>query len=97
MLHVALQEGFSDDTVMIQLNDEPIFERSDVKTDVRIGRADAIDVQLREGRNRLRVTLPERNISGSVIVQSQTAIYVGVSVDQASVEFTVSDEPFGYM
>jgi hypothetical protein len=92
MLHVALQEGFDNDNVVIRLNDEPIYE-----TDLRIGRADAVDVPLMEGRLRLSVSLPDRNMSGSVVVQGTDAVYVGVSVEGDTVEFTVSDQPFGYL
>jgi hypothetical protein len=97
MLHVALQEGFDNDNVVIRLNDEPIYESAGVTTDLRIGRADAVDVPLMEGRLRLSVSLPDRNMSGSVVVQGTDAVYVGVSVEGDTVEFTVSDQPFGYL
>ena len=97
MLHVALQEGFSDDTVLVRLNDKPIYENTGVTTDLRISRADAVEVPLGDGPLRLSVSLPDRDISGSVVVQGKSAIYVGVSVTGDLVEFTVSDEPFGYM
>lgn len=68
-----------------------------VTTDLRISRADAVEVPLGDGPLRLSVSLPDRDISGSVVVQGKSAIYVGVSVTGDLVEFTVSDEPFGYM
>jgi len=97
MLHVALQEGFDNDDVLIRLNDEPIYESTGVTTDLRIGRADAVEVPLGDGRLRLSVTLPDRDISGSLVVQGTDTIYVGVSVKVDAVEFTVSDQPFGYL
>ena len=97
MLHVALQEGFDNDNVLMRLNDDPIYEGAGVTTDLRIGRADAVEVPLREGRLRLSVNLPDRNLSGSVVVQGTDTVYVGVSVEGDAVEFTVSDQPFGYL
>jgi len=97
MLHVALQEGFDNDNVMMRLNEEPIYESVGVTTDLRISRADAVDVPLREGRLRLSVSLPDRDLSGSLVIQGTNTIYVGVSVQSDAVEFTVSDRPFGYM
>jgi len=97
MLHVALQEGFDNDNVLIRLNDEPIYESAEVTTDLRIGRADAVEVRLTEGRLRLSVSIPDRDLSGSVVVQGTDAVYVGVSVEGNMVEFTVSDQPFGYL
>ena len=97
MLHVALQEGFENDNVTIRLNDETIYENANVSTDLRISRADAIEVPLQDGRQRLSVSLPDRGLSGSVVVQGTTAVYVGVSILGNAVEFTVSDRPFGYL
>ena len=97
MLHVALQEGFDADSVLVRLNDKPIYENSDVTTDLRISRADVVEVPLGDGPLRLSVSLPDRDISGSVVVQGKSTVYVGVSVTGDLVEFTVSDEPFGYM
>ena len=97
MLHVALQEGFDNDNVSIRLNDDPIYESAGVTTDLRISRADAVEVPLTEGRLRLSVSLPDRDLSGSIVVQGTDAVYVGVSVDGNNVEFTVSDKPFGYL
>ena len=97
MLHVDLQEGFDNDSVLVRLNDKPIYENSDVTTDLRISRADAVEVPLGDGPLRLSVSLPDRDISGSIVVQGKSAVYVGVSVTSDLVEFTVSDEPFGYM
>jgi len=97
MLHVDLQEGFDNDAVLVRLNDEPIYDGTGVTTDMRISRADAVEVPMAEGPLRLSVSLPERNISGSVIVRGSNTVYVGVSIDKGSVEFTVSDKPFGYM
>lgn len=97
MLHVALQEGFDNDNVLMRLNDEPIYESARVTTDLRIGRADAVDVPLGEGRLRLSVFLPDRDLTGSVVIQSKKIVHVGVSVHGDTIEFTVSDRPFGYM
>ena len=97
MLHVALQEGFDNDNVLIRLNDEPIYESTGVTTDLRIGRADAVEVPLTEGRLRLSVSLPDRDLSGSVVIRGTNTVYVGVSVEGDAVEFTVSDQPFGYL
>jgi len=97
MLHVALQEGFDNDNVLMRLNDKPIYESARVTTDLRISRADAVEVPLSEGRLRLSVSLPDRDLSGSVVIQSKNTVHVGVSVHSDTVEFTVSDRPFGYM
>lgn len=97
MLQMDFQEGFDDDTVLVRLNDKPIYENSGVTTDLRISRADAIEVPLEDGPMRLSISLPDRKMSGSIVVQGKSSIYVGVSVIGDSVEFIVSSEPFGYM
>ena len=97
MLHVALQEGFDNDNVTIRLNDETIYESGNVATDLRISRADAVEVPLNEGRQRLSVTLPDRDLAGFMVIQGMTTVHIGVSVRDDRIEFTVSDQPFGYM
>lgn len=97
MLHVALQDGFDDDRVQIRLNGESIYERSGVSTDYRISRADALEVPLRDGPMRLAVTLPDRDLSGAVEVRGDGPVYVGVTVADGTVQFRLSDQPFGYL
>jgi hypothetical protein len=97
MLHVALQEGFDHDRIELRLNGASIYERTDVTTDLRIGRADAVEVPMGAGPMRLSVSLPDRDIAGSIEVRGGGATYVGVSLDGEAVQFTVSDQPFGYL
>ena len=97
MLHVALQEGFDDDRVELRVNEASIYQRDSVTTDLRIGRADAVEMEMGAGPHRLTVSLPERNISDSIDVRGDAPVYVGVSLVGESVQFTVSDQPFGYL
>ena len=97
MLHVDLQEGFDDDSVLVRLNDKPIYENPGVTTDLRISRADAVEVPLGDGQSRISVSLPDRNVSGSIVIQGIGSVFVGVSLTGDTVEFTVSTEPFGYL
>ena len=97
MLHVALQEGFDNDRVLISLNDKSIYDKVGVNTDLRISRADAVEVPMGEGPLRLDVSLPDRDLTGSLVIRGKNTVYVGISVTAELVEFTVSDEPFGYL
>jgi hypothetical protein len=97
VLHVALQEGFDNDRVLISLNDKSIYDKAAVTTDLRIGRADAVEVPLEEGALRLQVSLPDRDLSGSIVIRGKDTVYVGVSMSNGEMQFTVSHEPFGYL
>ena len=98
VLHVDLQDGFSDDAVEIRLGDETIYRRDDVSTDMRISRADAVKVALADGKPTLTVVLPGRKIEESLSLEDLDApIYIGVSVVDGAIRFKVSEQPFGYM
>ncbi len=98
VLHVDLQDGFSDDAVEIRLGDETIYQRDAVSTDMRISRADAVQVALANGKPALTVRLPGRQIEASMSLEDLEApIYIGVSVVDGAIRFKVSEQPFGYM
>ena len=97
MLHVDLQEGFENDAVLLRLDDRTIYEETGVSTDMRISRADSIEVPLAAGSSTLSVSLPDRDIAGSIVLALSDSLHIGVSIQEGSVKFTVSDQPFGYL
>ncbi len=97
MLHVDLQEGFENDAVLLRLDDRTIYEQTGVSTDMRTNRADAVEVPLVAGSSTLSVSLPDRDIAGSIVLALSDSLHVGISIQEGSVKFTVSDQPFGYL
>jgi len=58
LLHIAFQEGFADDTVVIRVNGKEVFRKASVKTRTQIGYAGSFEVNVQEGSVNVEVTLP---------------------------------------
>lgn len=97
LLHVALQEGFSNDTVEIRVNGAEVFRKSGVSTRLQIGFAGSVETEVAAGTVDLNVSMPQKSLSNSVVIPFSDATYVGVSVEAQGIVFSVSMEPFGYV
>jgi hypothetical protein len=96
-LHIALQEGFEDTTVVIRVAGREAFNKDHVNTKLQIGLADSFDVAVESGSVSIEVELPSRSLSKSIELQVPEAIYLGVSVISGRIEYKVSAQPFGYV
>jgi hypothetical protein len=97
-LHVAFQEGFSNDEVVVYVNGAEVFRKSGITTKLQIGYADAIDVEVASGMSRLDVNVVTRNTTATTLVTVSDRTYVGVSLDRSGQPtYQVSAEPFRYL
>jgi len=95
-LHVALQDGFDDDTVEVRIDGRTIYRRDGVTTLTQISRADALDVEV-DGQVNVEISLPRRNVSSIVTVPERPGgVYLGISVVRDVIVHRLSEEPFGY-
>ncbi len=97
LVHIAFQEGFTDDTGVVRVNGREVFRRGSVKTRLQIGYADSFEVTVEEGSVNVEVLLPLRNLSQTIVLQVSTAVYVGVSIHEGRIDYRISDKPFGYL
>lgn len=97
VLHIALQDGFDDDMVVIRVNGAEVFHQDGVATDPRMSLAETYEGPMQEGPVKVEIDLGRRKIHGSVTVQFSGSAYVAVSVEAESIRFKVADQPFGYM
>ena len=95
-LIIDFQEGFSNDTVVVNVEGSEIFHKNDINTDYSLGRADSIEIQDIEGIVKVGVTVSTRNISGSTEIEVSKPIYLGVSIKSGRISFSISDEMFQY-
>ena len=97
-LHVALQEGFEGDEVLIVVNGLRL-SRYRVTTKNQIGFADGVDVEVPPGEVRVDVELTQRGVRGSYTLTVDGPAYLAVSVDRggSSLRFEKSSEPFRYL
>jgi len=98
LLHIALQEGFTNDTVSVWVNGTEVARRTNVTTRNQIGFAEAIELDVPEGEVRLELRVESRSVSETTNVRVAGTTYVGVLVERdGRVHTEQSLEPFRYM
>lgn len=95
-LVIDLQDGFSDDTVVIRVDGQEIFHKRGVNTDYALGRADSVKIQVPEGSVEVAVTVPSRHLSDTIVLEVSTTVYLGVSILDDGIDYRISDEMFLY-
>ena len=97
VLHIALQEGFTNDTVIVRVNSREVFRKENVKTRLQIGYADSFEMTVEESSVNVEVIVPLKNLTATIPVQVSGAAYVGVTIADDRIAYQISEEPFGYL
>ncbi len=98
VLHIALQDGFVNDEVIIHVNGEKVFHQSGINTRFQIGLATSFEVDVQQGAVEVEVNIPSKNQVKSMVLDVFNPAYLGVSCTaEGKIEFRVSTEPFGYL
>ncbi len=98
LLHIALQEGFRGEPVVVEIGGRERFRKPNVETRTQIGYADSFELSMDESPSTIVVSLPNRGIREPVVVDLKSNLYVGVSVTPANeIQFRIQPEPFGYV
>ncbi|WP_207513855.1 hypothetical protein [Longitalea luteola] len=97
-IHVALQEGFEGDTVIVLLDGAEVFYKDNLKTRMQIGKAASFDLPNISGPHELRFDLISRNTRVNIpVTVTGSDKYVGISITRhGDIAHTISDEPFRY-
>jgi hypothetical protein len=96
-LHIALQEGFEDEAVVIRVNGKEVFNKQGVRTKLQIGRADAVDVEVEDGTATVEILLPTKDLTETVRIRVPQEPFLGVSLVAGEIVHRVSSTPFGYV
>jgi hypothetical protein len=96
-LHIALHNGFQGNHVVIEIGGRIVFDRTGVTTDLRISRADAVDVEVDGEQVPITVTvLP--GVSGSIDLNVAQSPYLAVDLQpDGTLRWITSHEPFRYL
>lgn len=98
LLHIALQEGFTGDEVVLRIDGREVFRKPDVKTRTQIGRAATHEEQVSNGPLSVDVSLPRRKLQLAISLQIARDTYLGVSISpEGKLQHVVAHEPFGYV
>ncbi len=98
LLTIDLQDGFANDTVVINVAGNEIFRKGNVKTDYSIGLAESVKIEVPKGELHVTVSLTKRDISNSYSIEISEPVYLGVSLSSdKSISFKQSREAFKYL
>jgi hypothetical protein len=96
VLHIALLEGFTDDTVIIRVNGGLVFRKDAVRTMVQTGYADSVEVDVTEETANVEIDVQSRDLSDCIVLLSEQATYLGVSLAwDEGISWQISKVPFG--
>jgi len=97
-LHVALEDGFSGDDVIVRVGGEKAFEAEALRTRLQVGLAGQFTVEVADGDVEVTVEVPGRRITHCQQVTVDGPTWVGISLgERDDVTARISPEPFGYV
>jgi hypothetical protein len=90
-LHVALRDGFRNDTVTITVNGREVYRKTGVTTDLTISFADAVEIPVEGSSARLEVAV-DGGPTASVEVRLAETPFVAVWLVEGAMRFQTSKE-----
>lgn len=106
LLHIALQEGFANDSVVVRVNGAEAYRKAGVKTRMQIGLADSVDVDVpahgsdidaQSTMAKVEVEIPKRRLKTTLAVNLAETTHIGISINAGKIVARLSREPFGYV
>lgn len=97
LLHIAFQEGFDGDTIIVRIDGKEMFRNDNVTTRRQIGYASSFETNSHTGPVTIDILLPNKSLWETVQFQVTAATFVGISIDQGKITYRLSDQPFGYV
>ena len=94
---IALQDGFRNDSVIITVNDNEVYRKSGVSTNLAISLAESIETTVSGNDVRLQIEVPSRNTKTTTTLHASESPYVSISLkDSGKPEVIPSKEAFRY-
>ena len=100
-LNIDLQDGFNDDTVILEINNKEVFKEEHITTDLRIALAKGFTTHVSSGEVTLKVNVTTKNLVDNYKFKINSETYIGVSIMEPEspnkkIEFSLSKERFEY-
>ena len=96
-LRVDFQEGFAGDEVDVRINGEESLHRDGVTTKRMLGLASTSEIKVPADKTiNVEIELPKKHLSKTISLPASESVYLGVSVRDGELQFTVSPKAFGY-
>ena len=97
-LYLALQDGFSNDSVLITVNGKQRYHKSGITTNRVISLADSVDIPMENDTAVISVEVSSKQLIGTLTVQVTDTPYVAVNIHNGNrVEMIPSKDSFRYL
>jgi hypothetical protein len=101
-LNIDLQDGFEDDTVILEINNKKVFEEEHITTGLRDAVAKQnIRIPISSGEVQVKVNITPKNLVDNYKFTSDSGTYLGIRIVETEsankeIKFSVSKEPPHY-
>jgi hypothetical protein len=100
-LVIDLQDGFKDDTVILRINNDEVFRKKHITTDLRISLATRFTTNINSGEVQVEVIIPTKDLIDNYKFIINSESYLGISIVESElpnkkIKFILSQEPFVY-
>lgn len=96
-LTIDLQDGFSNDEVILRVAGIEVLKKSQVTTNPAISLAQSCPVEVGEGTLEVEVLVPSRKLQGAVRLDVARTPYLGVNVVENELELQPSETMLFYL
>ena len=97
ILHIDLQDGFSDDTVVVRVDGREVYRGDHVSTAMLLGFAHTFEVEVEGGRTVVDIAVPSRGWQERIAFDVTAAeVWLAVTLVRGGIVHHLSDQPFGY-
>jgi len=95
-LKIDLQNGYSNDLVVIRVNGKEVFRKNGVTTKLLLGVADSIQLEVSDMLAKVDVDIPSKDLSETMSLRLSAPTYLGISVIGGQIAYMINKEPFAY-
>ena len=100
-LNIDLQDGFNDDTVILEINNKEVFKEEKITSNPTIALAKKFTTNISSGEVNLKVNITTKNLVDNYKFTIDSETNLGISIMEPKspnkkIEFSLSKEPFTY-
>jgi hypothetical protein len=96
-LHLAYEDGFDNDTVVVQVAGREVARRDGLKSSLATALAATEEAEAPAGGGTVQVSVPTRNLSASIEVDLARQPYLAVAVRNGRLVLRSGSEPSYYL
>lgn len=102
IINMHLQDGFKDDTVILEVNNKEVFKGEHITTDPRIALAKQFKTNVSNGEVEVKVNITTKDLMDNYIFMINSETYLGISImkpesPNRKIRFVLSTDPFAYL